>query len=207
MPAWRTEKAAKISFTPWKMAHTPTRVTKVTSDCCQDRTAHTPTVQMASDRTMFWRHSVRWYTAWPTANANPVTDYVGRFTANTWAGKRSGDAQNRVVIDAQNGRLYVGNGIAAPTGYIGGDAGSIYIGGNLPLIPLSNGTQDLGLSTPRWRNLWLSGNAAIGGSVGFYGTAPAAKPTVTGSRGGNAALASLLAALAGLGLLTDSSTA
>lgn len=40
----------------------------------------------------------------------------------------------------------------------------------------------------------------------FNGT-PAVKPTVSGSRGGNAALASLLTALAGLGLLTDSSSA
>jgi phosphatidylserine decarboxylase len=46
----------------------------------------------------------------------------------------------------------------------------------------------------------------VGGNIGFYGTSPAAKPTVTGSRGGNAALASLLTGLAGLGLLTDSST-
>lgn len=45
-----------------------------------------------------------------------------------------------------------------------------------------------------------------GSTVGFYGTAPAVKPTVTGSRGSNAALASLLTALAGLGLLTDSSS-
>lgn len=45
------------------------------------------------------------------------------------------------------------------------------------------------------------------GNVGFYNAAPAAKPTVSGSRGGNAALASLLTALSGLGLLTDSSTA
>lgn len=42
--------------------------------------------------------------------------------------------------------------------------------------------------------------------VGFFGTTPVSKPTVTGSRGGNAALASLLTALAGLGLLTDSSS-
>ncbi len=42
--------------------------------------------------------------------------------------------------------------------------------------------------------------------LGFYNAAPAAKPTVSGSRGGNAALASLLTALAGLGLLTDSTT-
>lgn len=43
--------------------------------------------------------------------------------------------------------------------------------------------------------------------VGFYGTAQTAKQTVTGSRGGNAALASLLTALENIGLITDSSTA
>lgn len=43
--------------------------------------------------------------------------------------------------------------------------------------------------------------------VGFYGTAPQNKPTVSGSRGGNAALADLLTELATLGLLTDSSSA
>lgn len=47
----------------------------------------------------------------------------------------------------------------------------------------------------------------LSGNVGFYGAATAAKPTVTGSRGGNAALASLLTGLAALGLITDSSTA
>ncbi len=43
--------------------------------------------------------------------------------------------------------------------------------------------------------------------IGFFATTPAAKPTVSGSRGGNAALASLLTGLAGLGLITDSTTA
>lgn len=42
--------------------------------------------------------------------------------------------------------------------------------------------------------------------LGFYGAAPAAKPTITGSRGGNAALASLLTGLAGLGIIADSTT-
>lgn len=46
-----------------------------------------------------------------------------------------------------------------------------------------------------------------GTKVGFFNTAPATKPTVTGSRGGNAALASLLTALASLGILIDSTTA
>lgn len=42
--------------------------------------------------------------------------------------------------------------------------------------------------------------------VGFNGTNPIAKPTVTGAKGGNAALASLLSALSAYGLITDSST-
>ena len=48
---------------------------------------------------------------------------------------------------------------------------------------------------------------STGGNVGFYGATAAAKPAITGSRGGNAALASLLTALATLGLITDSTTA
>lgn len=45
------------------------------------------------------------------------------------------------------------------------------------------------------------------GAMGFFGSAGAAKPTITGSRGGNVALASLLTALDSLGLITDSTTA
>jgi hypothetical protein len=43
--------------------------------------------------------------------------------------------------------------------------------------------------------------------IGFNGTTPVAKPSVTGSRGGNAALASLLTQLASTGLITDNTTA
>ncbi len=43
-------------------------------------------------------------------------------------------------------------------------------------------------------------------TVGFCGTTPIAKPTISGSKGGNAALASLLTALANMGLITDSTT-
>lgn len=48
---------------------------------------------------------------------------------------------------------------------------------------------------------------ALGNKLAFNGATPVTKPTVTGSRGGNAALASLLTALAQLGLITDSTTA
>ena len=44
-------------------------------------------------------------------------------------------------------------------------------------------------------------------TVGFNGTAPIVKPTVSGSRGGNAAVAALLTALASYGLITDSTSA
>ena len=45
-----------------------------------------------------------------------------------------------------------------------------------------------------------------GTNLGFFNTTPTTKPTVSGSRGGNAALASLLTALAGLGLIIDGSS-
>lgn len=48
---------------------------------------------------------------------------------------------------------------------------------------------------------------ALGNKLAFNGATPVTKPTVTGSRGGNAALASLLTALDTLGLITDSTTA
>lgn len=53
----------------------------------------------------------------------------------------------------------------------------------------------------------VGGALAVSGNVAFNGATPAAKPTITGSRGGNAALASLLTALAAIGLITDGTTA
>ncbi len=47
----------------------------------------------------------------------------------------------------------------------------------------------------------------IATGIGLNGSTPVAKPTVTGSRGGNAALASLLSALASRGDITNSTTA
>lgn len=51
-----------------------------------------------------------------------------------------------------------------------------------------------------------AGDTKIIGKSGFNNTAPIAKPTVTGSKAANAALASVLTALANYGLITDSST-
>jgi hypothetical protein len=54
--------------------------------------------------------------------------------------------------------------------------------------------------------LKAGGGAGFSGPAGFNGSSPLTKPTVSGSRAGNAALASLLTALANYGLITDSTT-
>jgi hypothetical protein len=46
----------------------------------------------------------------------------------------------------------------------------------------------------------------LGNQLGFFGGSPAGKPTVTGAKGGNAALTSLISALVALGLITDTTT-
>jgi hypothetical protein len=56
-------------------------------------------------------------------------------------------------------------------------------------------------------DITLTGDVKVTGNVGFNNVTPIAKPTVSGSRGGNAALASLLTALANFGLITNSTTA
>lgn len=48
---------------------------------------------------------------------------------------------------------------------------------------------------------------AATGKIGFFGSTPVVKPTVSGSLGGNAALTSLVTALAALGLIVNSTTA
>jgi hypothetical protein len=68
------------------------------------------------------------------------------------------------------------------------------------------GISNTSIFTPAY-NWHVEGDFKVDGTSGFNGTNPIAKPTVTGSRGGNAALASLLTALANYGLITDSTTA
>ena len=52
----------------------------------------------------------------------------------------------------------------------------------------------------------LAGGLGVGGNITAATFTPAAVPAITGSRGGNAALASLLTGLASIGLITDTST-
>lgn len=81
----------------------------------------------------------------------------------------------------------------------------------LAILGTSAATSQIEIHSPGVLRLRGTGTGAgqgvkLEGKLGFYNTTPAARPTVTGGRGGNAALASLLAGLAALGLIVDSSS-
>jgi hypothetical protein len=127
-------------------------------------------------------------TAYPV-NAGGSGYQVGEYLYDTSGGiyavaTLSGSA---VATVTQVAVAYAGAAQANPMGLTGGSG----TGANLNLT-------------------WTAGNgvtlAAVGQKVGFYGATPTTKPTVTGSRGGNAALASLLTALAAQGLIVDGSS-
>ena len=68
------------------------------------------------------------------------------------------------------------------------------------------GSRDLTTGISRALGLETHLQFGPGAKIGFYGTTPGSRPTITGSRGSNAALASLLTQLASLGLITDSTS-
>jgi hypothetical protein len=93
------------------------------------------------------------------------------------------------------GNLILAGGIAG-TG-AGGDArvnGGAGSGG-------PDGDVDIGLTNTTNVNVAAAGNA-----LGFHGAAAVAQQTITGAKGGNAALTDLLTKLATLGLVVDSTT-
>jgi hypothetical protein len=80
--------------------------------------------------------------------------------------------------------------------------GNVTLGGAFPSGTVSTNI-NIGMSAA---GQFAISNTRIFGNVGFYGANAQTKPTVTGSRGANAALTSLCTALATLGLITNSTT-
>lgn len=71
--------------------------------------------------------------------------------------------------------------------------------------------QELRLESTAGNGNIIAGTIRIGhvsnaSALSFHNTAPIAKPTITGSKGGNAALGNLLTALQNYGLIVDSTT-
>jgi phage baseplate assembly protein gpV len=94
------------------------------------------------------------------------------------------------------GNVLLGNGNAVSIRNV---ANSAY----LTFINVATTSNILQIAPDSASNLVI-GNST--GSLGFFGTSASARLTITGSRGGNLALASLLSQLANYGLLIDSST-
>lgn len=74
------------------------------------------------------------------------------------------------------------------------------------LSAINDAQLNVGADTEAFITLTAERISLFSNELGFFATSPISKPTVTGSRGGNAALASLLTALSNLGLITNSTT-
>lgn len=102
------------------------------------------------------------------------------------------------------GRLIENGGTGQVNCWVAGAPGSFVTG---------TATNDSGLGFTPGTTFHIGANAKTSmlriaeAGLGFFGAAAGAKPEITGSRGGNAALASLLEKLATLGLFTNGTTA
>lgn len=124
--------------------------------------------------------------------------YAGDLVAGTQAsGLRVGIASTNVSPSTTpTGQLIISS--SGYSGYIAANGTAMYVGHN-------SGSRELHLQVQASTNISMGGTAAAP-KLGFYGATAVVKATVTGSKGANAALTSLLTALANLGLITDGSS-
>ncbi len=140
-------------------------------------------------------------TASKLSTAVPTISFTGgiptpKLTQDQASGTGSATGQT-LTIQGQQGQAQTGvnaNTTGATVAIKGGKAGTGGSGG-----AGVTGAVTIGSDT----TVRVEANAT---GLGFFATAPIAKPTVSGSRGSNAALASLITALANLGLITDGSS-
>jgi hypothetical protein len=136
-----------------------------------------------------------------TGNSGPLLLSTG----NAGGAGDSGD----LSITAGNAAAGKGGNIGITAG-TGTPAGKVTIG---PVLTVGGATANTFTVTPGATGsdpvVVASGTPGIqfNSRTGFNSTVPIAKPTITGSRAGNAAVASLLTALALYGLVTDSTSA
>jgi hypothetical protein len=101
-----------------------------------------------------------------------------------------------LAINSGTGEFILDDITAGATRFRVSPSGTATIAGGLENTPLGATTPNTGAFT----------TLIASGRFGVNGVGAVSKPTITGSRGGNAALASLLTALASYGLITDSTT-
>jgi hypothetical protein len=123
------------------------------------------------------------------ATVGTTLGVTGNLTVNT----------NKLLVTAATGNTETADSFAVANtkGLFGRDSANAL----RPLIAITN-TNIVQIGAAAGVNIQLA-NA----QTGFFGASPTSKPTVTGSRGANAALTSLLTGLAALGLVTNSTSA
>lgn len=83
------------------------------------------------------------------------TEWSVQHGSQSLQGKRKADSYSRVNLDYQNGRLYLGDGAAAPTKYFGGIvAGSMTISSGL--MPTVDNSFNLGTASYRWGTVYAA---------------------------------------------------
>ncbi len=143
-------------------------------------------------------NAVNWLQATGSASGGFVT--LSATGADTDVGMRlSTKGNGAITFDPTGTRQFRVAGVTGATSWVevaGSTAGTPQIAANA-----ATGDATLTIIGKGSGGVRIEG---VSGRLGFYGTTPQAKPTVTGSVGGNSALSSLLSALATLGLITNS---
>jgi len=146
--------------------------------------------------------SFRCYTYRDSTTQSSYNLYNARGTLASPANLQSGDANGTLTVWAwQSGTTFVNNGLI---GFRTTEAhSSTALGCECRIFTTPNASTTPAVAFTIGQNK----SARIVGGLGVFDATPVtSKPAVTGSRGGNAALASLLTTLAGYGLITDSTT-
>lgn len=85
-------------------------------------------------------------------DVDPALKYSLSLAANHIGGKRQDDEFDRIRFDTQNGRLYFGDGVTAPTKYL--QSRSDGIGSVGSFYPYQTEMYDLGNNTVKWRSMY-----------------------------------------------------
>lgn len=114
------------------------------------------------------------------AGADPTVDYVGKFTVAKWAGKRTADAYNRLEMDCLNGRLYLGNGITAPTAYVTALGAYLFVNSGTTFGFDTDNTSDIGAAT-NYRPRYVRAATAVVTGAAATGSRPNAATAKAGA--------------------------
>lgn len=86
--------------------------------------------------------------------------------------KRAADSFDRLILDHVNGRIYFGDGTAAPVSYLQFDSTGLVKLNSASLYPVTDNTHDLGINATRWRHIRARQTVITG--TGATGSRPAA---------------------------------